>query len=149
MVLYVRELDPAEKVTLQRWMASKERELGHRARVILLSSEGYRVPEIADALGAHPANLRKWLHRFNENGCHGLVSVRSGGAKPRFTEEQKARIVDLARQRPRDLGLGFSSWTLHKLAEAARERSIVDTISHEYVRQILRDAACSYKHSAR
>ena len=144
MVLYVRELEATEKTKLQDWVASEEPELGHRARVVLLSAEGYRIPEIADVLGAHPANLRKWLHRFNEKGCPGLVTVRSGGAKPRFTEEQKARIVALAAKRPRDLGLAFSSWTLHKLARAACEREIVDTISHEYVRQILRDANCSY-----
>jgi transposase len=144
MVLYVRELDPRERATLRGWLSSDEQELGHRARVILLSAEGYRIPEIADSLDAHPANLRKWVHRFNDRGCQGLVTVRSGGAKPRITAAQKARIVALARQRPRDLGLPFSAWTLHKLATAATERGIVDRISHEYVRQILRAANCSH-----
>jgi len=138
MVLYVRELASEERQELERWASGESAELCHRARVILLSAEGRRVPEIADLLGAHPANLRKWLHRFNAVGCHGLVTVRAGGAKPRITEAQKKRIADLARRAPRDLGLNFSNWTLHKLADQAAKRHIVDQISHEYVRQILK-----------
>jgi transposase len=144
MVLYVRELRKEEVRRLRGWVNGPDKTLEHRARVVLLSSEGYRVPEIAHILEAHPANLRKWVHRFNEQGCRGLVTVRSGGAKPRFTQEQKARIVSLARTKPRDLGLNYTSWTLHKLAEQARARAIVDQISHECVRQILKDAQCSY-----
>ena len=148
MVLYVRELEDAEVRRLEGWSDGADRNLRHRARLVLLSAQGYRVPEIADLLGAHPANLRKWIHRFNKRGCTGLVTVRSGGAKPRFTEEQRARIISLARTRPRDLGLNYTSWTLHKLAEQARARRIVDQISHECVRQILKSADCSYHYRA-
>ncbi|MBN1400133.1 MAG: helix-turn-helix domain containing protein [Anaerolineae bacterium] len=144
MVLYVRELRHEEVRRLRVWISGSDQALEHRARLVLLSAEGYRIPEIAHILDAHPANLRKWIHRFNEHGCRGLVTVRSGGAKPRFTREQKARIVSLAKTRPRELGLNYTSWTLHKLAEQARARDIVDQISHECVRQILRDADCSY-----
>lgn len=148
MVLYVRELAPEEKKRLDEWVRSANEDLEHRARIVLLSAQGYRVPEIAEILEAHPANLRKWIHRFNEQSYRGLMTVRAGGAKPRFTKAQKERIVALARSRPRDLGLNFSSWTLHKLAEQAEERSIVDRISHEYVRQILMTANCSYRQTA-
>jgi transposase len=145
MVLYAREVSEAEQERLNEWVAGNDPELKHRARVILLSLEGYRVPEIGEMLGAHPANLRKWVHRFNEKGCRGLISTRSGGAKPRFTSEQKQRIVALAGTRPRDLGLNFTKWTLHRLAEQAEKQKIVDRISHEYVRQILLSANCSYR----
>ena len=74
----------------------------------------------------------------HDEGCQGLITVRSGGAKPRFTEAQKRRIADLAKRPPRELGLNFSNWTLHRLAEQAAKRHIVDQISHEYVRQILK-----------
>jgi transposase len=117
----------------------------HRAKVVLLSREGYRVPEIGTLVGAHPANLRKWIRRFNERGCDGLKTVRSGGRKRRFSSRQRAQIVELAMKRPRDLGLRFSRWTLHKLAEQASARGLVDRISHECVRQILQDAECDYR----
>ncbi len=145
MVLYARELSDTEKALLKNWADGHQPDLKHRARVILLSMEGYRIPEIGEMTGAHPANLRKWIHRFNQVGCPGLVSTRSGGAKPRFTEEQKKRIVALAQTRPRELGLNFTKWTLHRLAEQAEKQQIVDRISHEYVRQILLLADYSYR----
>lgn len=145
MVLYTRELATPEREQLQRWLESDDPDLKHRARVILLSTDGYRIPEIGEMVRAHPANLRKWIHRFNQTGCLGLVSTRSGGAKPRFTDDQKKRIVALAQKRPRDLGLNFTKWTLHRLAEQAEKQQIVDRISHEYVRQILLAADCAYR----
>ena len=147
MVLYVRELDRSEQEQLQQWLTLGDAQLRRRARLVLLSAQGYRIPEIARIVGAHPANLRKWIHRFNEKNCKGLLSVRSGGAKPHFSEAQKRRIIALAQRPPRELGLNFTSWTLHKLAEQAERREIVEQISHEYVRQILKGANCSYKHS--
>ena len=145
MVLFVRELTPQEKTWLVEKRAGNHDDLVHRARIILLSSQGYRVPEIADMLASHPANLRKWIHRFNAQGCEGLVTVRSGGAKPRITPKQRSQIVSLARTQPRSLGLNFTSWTLHKLARQAVARRIVPRISHEAVRQILHDAGCDYR----
>jgi transposase len=145
MVLYARELGDTEVAQLRQWLGGGDAELKHRAQVILLSSEGYRIPEIGEMVESHPANLRKWIHRFNVEGCRGLVSTRSGGAKPRFTEEQKLRIISLAQTRPRELGLNFTKWTLHRLAEQAEKQQIVDRISHEYVRQILLAAECSYR----
>ncbi len=145
MVLYARERSENEEEQLRQWLEGNDSDLKHRARVVLLSAEGYRIPEIGEIVHAHPANLRKWIHRFNRDGCRGLVSTRSGGAKPRFTEEQKRRIVALAQMRPRELGLNFTKWTLHRLAEQAEKQQIVDRISHEYVRQILLSADCAYR----
>lgn len=145
MVVYARELAAEEEKQLRNWVVSDDAELKRRARLILLSSQGYRIPEIGPMLNAHPANLRKWIHRFNEEGCAGLTTKRSGGPKPRFSERQKEQIVALAQSRPRDLGLPFTRWTLHRLAEEAKKRHIVDSISHERVRQILLTEGCQYK----
>lgn len=145
MVLYVRKMLAEEERQLQEWVASDDTELSRRARLILLSSQGYRIPEIGPMLEAHPANLRKWIHRFNEDGCEGLTTKRSGGPKPRFSRKQKEQIIALAQTPPRELGLPFTRWTLHRLAEEAQKRQIVQAISHERVRQILLDANCAYK----
>lgn len=145
MALYVRDLTPAEVELLKGWKNGEEKDLKHRSTVILLSGEGYRIPEISKIVKAHPTNLRKWVHRFNQLGPDGLVSPRSGGPPPRFTEEQKDQIAELAQQNPRELGLNFSRWTLHKLANQAAERGLVDNISHEYVRQILKARELDYR----
>ena len=145
MALYVRDLTKVEEEQLQHWVRCDDPSMKHRARVVLLSSRGYRVPEIGTLVEAHPANLRKWIHRFNERGCDGLRTVHSGGPRQRFSAQQRAEIVELSQMNPRDLGLNFSRWTLHKLAQQAARRDIVDTISHECVRQILKAAHCEYK----
>lgn len=145
MALYVRDLTDEEKEQLEDWRQGNDKDLKHRSRVILLSAEGYRIPEISGIVKAHPTNLRKWIHRFNDCGSDGLISPRSGGPPPRFTEEQKDQIAELASQSPRGMGLNFSRWTLHKLAEQASKRDIVDSISHEYVRQILKVKDVDYR----
>ena len=145
MALYVRALTEVEEQQLRHWAQGDDPAMNHRAQVILYSSQGYSVPEIGPLVGAHPANLRKWLHRFNERGCDGLCTVHSGGPRLRFSQRQRAEIVRLAQVRPRELGLNFSRWTLHKLAQQAQKRGIVNRISHECVRQILRYARCDYK----
>ena len=147
MALYVRELEEGEEKQLREWQAGEDRELKHRATVVLLSRQGYRVPEISRRVQAHPTNLRKWIHRFNQCGVRGLITPRSGGPAPRFTAEQKAQIVALSQKGPRELRLPFSRWTLHKLAEQAVKQGIVPTISHEYVRQILKEAKSDYRNS--
>jgi transposase len=145
MALYVRDLSKTELEQLHYWARCDDASMKHRARVVLLSSEGYRVPEIGAMLEAHPANLRKWIHRFNQRGCEGLRTVHSGGPRQRFSPEQRAQIVRLSQTNPRDLELSFSRWTLHKLAHQAARRGIVDSISHECVRQILKAANCEYR----
>jgi transposase len=147
MALYVRRLTEAEEKQLQSWLTCNDPAMKHRSRVVLLSSQGYRVPEIGSLVKAHPANLRKWIHRFNERGCEGLRTVHSGGPRQRFSLQQREEIVQLARKKPRDLGLHFTRWTLHKLARQAAKRGVVDRISHECVRQILRSAQCDYRTS--
>jgi len=147
MVLYVRELTEGEEKQLQSWSRCNDPVMRHRAQVILLSSQGYRVPEMVSLVESHPANLRKWLHRFNERGCEGLRTVHSGGPRRRFSAQQRVEIVRLAEMKPRALGLNYTRWTLHKLAQQAAKRGIVDGISHECVRLILREADCDHKRS--
>lgn len=140
MALYVHELSEAEEMQLKAWLSGNDATMKHRAEIILLSSQGYRVPEIGSLVSSHPANLRKWIHRFNEHSCEGLRTKRVIGSRLRFSAQQRLQIVQLAQTRPRELGLSFTRWTLHRLAQQAARRGIVDRISHECVRQILQEA---------
>ena len=140
MALYVRKITEAEEKQLKGWSDGDDLELKHRAELVLFSSQGYRVPEIGTLMHSHPANLRKWIHRFNRGGCDGLRTVHSGGPHVRISSQQRSAIVNLASVRPREIGLNFTRWTLHRLAQQAVKKGIVDRISHEYVRQILMQA---------
>ena len=43
-----------------------------RARIILLSTQGYLMREIASALGCHEKTASRWIGRFNRLGMAGL-----------------------------------------------------------------------------
>lgn len=68
-----------------------------------------------------------------------LARVR-GRSTSKFQEPVREKIVQLAQSPPRSVNLPVNRWTLHLLAEYAAECGIVSsTISHETVRQILRE----------
>src|SRR5262245_64184768 len=52
-----------------------------RARIVVSSWDGMRVPAIAERLGCHPETVRRRLHRFNAEGIDGLGDrpVLAGG----------------------------------------------------------------------
>jgi transposase len=119
-----------------------------RARIILLSAQGYTVPQISAEVGLHPINVRKWIHRFNAVGPSGLQSGKSPGRPPRFTVEQKRTIVELAKADPQKLGLPFRRWSLQRLRDYLIRTGIVEAISAETIRQIIRSNGDGHEESA-
>ena len=70
---FLRLLSDDERNMLYDMMEDDE-ESSYRAKIILLKDEGYTVPEIRRATNHHDINIRKWLHRFNEQGVDGIMS---------------------------------------------------------------------------
>ena len=88
MALYTRKLKLQERKTLEAHLNAPEEDLPvHRLQIIMLSAAGKRVPEISEEVNLHPINVRKWIHRFNEQGLDGLRSGKSPGRPPVFSEE--------------------------------------------------------------
>src|SRR5437588_9472408 len=71
-----------------------------RARMIAGSWEGKRTTTIAAELGCHPQTVRERITRFNAEGTDGLGDRPGAGRKPRLTEEERGRIIALARADP-------------------------------------------------
>ena len=63
-----------EKNLLYRMFEDKE--YGYRAKIILLNDEGYTVPQIRKITNHHDNNIRKWIHRFNQQGIDGIISKK-------------------------------------------------------------------------
>lgn len=139
--LFVRQLIEKEREALQRGSESPNKEEATRATVILLSSEGKTAAEISQAIGFHPSNVKKWIRKFNREGLEGIIVKKRGplgGPRPKFTLDQIDRILELSQTAPSSLGYGFKQWTPQKLAVVAKEKGIVEGISHVTIRQILR-----------
>lgn len=149
MAIYVRGLREHEQKRLWEWAQHRSNaNMWKRAYIILLSAQGYTVPQISLQVGLHPINVRKWIHRFNRYGLSGLQSGKSPGRPPRFTDKQKQTIVQLAQVSPSYLGLPFHRWSLQRLREYLIRSGVVDTISAETIRQILRSAEDGHQASA-
>lgn len=138
MALYVRNLTIEDQRRLENMQRlGSDSEVAKRASIVLLSARRKRVHEISAAVGLHPINVRKWIHRFNRYGVDGLFPRRSPGRPRLFDEEQRQAIVELATAEPDDLGLEFSAWSLQRLRSQLIRRGIMEEISAETIRQEL------------
>ena len=146
MTLYVRTLSEKERTHLASMIAqSRPETLGTHAHIVLLSGQGYNSAEIASLVGRHPASVRKWIHRFNEQGISSLTDAPSPGRKRSFTEEQAQEIIEIALTEPRALGQPYSRWSLHRLTHYLIDTGVVETISHDTVWRTLRARGISFR----
>src|SRR5687768_15185501 len=88
---------------------------------------------------------REVLHNFNDDGFDSLYPRYSGGRPPTFTLPQRQEIKKIALGRPVDHGLPFSTWSLAKLADYLVAEGVVDDISHEGLRVLLREEGVSFQ----
>ena len=146
---FLRLLTDDERNTLHDMMQWEDKESGYRAKIILLKDDGFAVPEIRRATNHHDANIRKWIHRFNEKGIQGIASKTHRHRPIKVTAEIEKQIVDMATKNPREgYGLPFSTWSLRTLAGyISKERNLVDTISHTEIRNILLKHGIRYRQS--
>jgi transposase len=115
-----------------------------RAQMVLLSAQGMDVPMIATVTFTSPDRVRDVVHNFNADGFDSLQPKYAGGRPPKFTMAQRQEIKKTALSRPADHGLPFSTWSLSKLADFLVAEGVVDDISHEGLRTLLREGGVSF-----
>jgi transposase len=116
-----------------------------RAQMVLLSAQGMPVAKIAEVSFTSPDRVRDVLHNFTVDGFDSLYPRYAGGRPPQFDLKQRARIKQIALSRPQDHDLPFSVWSLSKLADFLVAEGVVDDISHEGLRALLRDEDVSFQ----
>jgi len=139
MAIHVRPLTAEEITTLQR-IASEDganQERAQRAKAILLSHEGWYVPQIARQLGRHAHTVRAWVRIFNSQGFAGLEARQRPGRRPSYTPEQCRKVAELATTDPRSLGLPFSTWSLSTLREHLIRTGLTPPVGRETLRRML------------
>ena len=113
--------------------------------MVLLSAQGMDVAGIAKVTFTSPDRVRDVLHNFNADGFDSLAPKYGGGRPPKFTLGQRQQIKKVALARPTDHGLPFSTWSLPKLADFLVAEEVVDDISHEGLRVLLREEGVSFQ----
>ena len=116
-----------------------------RAQLVLLSAQRMPVAKIAEVTFTSPDRVRDVLHNFNADGFDSLYPRYAGGRPPKFTLPQRQQIKQIALSRPADHDLPFSAWSLSKLADFLVAEGVVDDISHEGLRLLLRDEDVSFQ----
>ena len=112
---------------------------------MLWSAQGMDVPQIAPLAFTSEDRVREVIRNFNEDGFGSLYPKYAGGRPPVFDAGQRAEIKRVALGRPTDYGLPFSTWSLTKLGEHLVAKGVVDDISHEGLRLLLREEGVSFQ----
>src|SRR5437879_6479828 len=116
-----------------------------RAQIVLWSAQRMDVPAIARIAFTSEDRVRAVIHNFNEDGFDSLAPKYAGGRPPSFTLPERRAIKKIALSRPTDHDLPFSTWSLAKLADFLVAERVVDDISHEGLRVLLREEGVSFQ----
>ncbi|WUT07953.1 helix-turn-helix domain-containing protein [Streptomyces sp. NBC_00704] len=85
--------------------------------------------------------VRDVLHNVNADGFDSLYPKYKGGRPKTFTLPERREIKKIAESKPVEHGLPFSTWSLAKPADFLVAEGVVDHISHEGLRILLREEA--------
>ena len=139
---YIVRLVPQERLELKA-MIKKGRAAAYKIRHanILLKADadaGWTDKRIADAFGCHYRTVENVRKRFVLEGLETALNRKKQcrpSVEPKLDGEKEAKLIAVACSAPPE---GRRRWALRLLADRLVELHIVDTISHETVRQTLK-----------
>lgn len=141
--IYIVDLTQEERKYLLDFIRSGKhsaREL-NRARILLHADEGKTDSEISEALHTGTSTVQRTRQRFVEGNVEGALNERARpGGQRKLDEKGEALLETLAHSKPPE---GRSRWTLHLLADRLVQLKVVDSLSHETVRQALKKSGSS------
>ena len=116
-----------------------------RAQILLkadVNGPAWTDAQIAEAFGCHQQTVYNVRKRFRERGCLPALErkpQRQPSRLPKLDGQGEARLIALCCSDPPE---GFSRWTLQRLADKLVELQVVESISAEGIRQILKKTPC-------
>ena len=136
-----------EYLELQTRARTIQAQTVNRARILLLKADGARIDDIADKVGMNRKSVMLCIRKYQDGGIdNALFDAPGRGRNAEITDDEKAWIINIACQKPIDLGYAAETWTralltkhINKVAEAAGHTRL-STISQSKVRTILEEA---------
>ncbi|MFL6053960.1 MAG: IS630 family transposase [Actinoallomurus sp.] len=113
--------------------------------MVLLSARGMPVTKIAEVTFTGTDRVRDVIHNFNADGFDSLYPKYKGRRPKKFTLAERREIKKIAKSKPAEHGLPFSTWSLAKPADFPVAEGVVDDISHEGLRVLLREEGVSFQ----
>ena len=112
-----------------------------RARILLKTDEGWTAPKVAQALDVSEGTVFRLKRRFAEDGLEGALKDRVQANRYRKLDEKaEAHLIALACSPAPE---GHDHWELRLLADRMVELGVVESLSHESVRQHLKKTPLS------
>ena len=133
------DLNDQDKVWLQQLSVSRSESVArvHRAQILLRYSQGQTVSAIAAALHTNRPKVERCIGRALEMGIRGALKDLPGRSRPvSMTDEDKAWVVSLACQKPKDLGDAQELWTTRLLAKHIQKHCLA--AGHPSLRKLVR-----------
>jgi transposase len=149
---YVRSFTEAESAAIKVGLKSGNSFILRRSQVLLFSSEGFSLGEIAAKVGYSHESVRMVIRRFEEEGLNVLKQGKRGPKKTEkaISQENAEKLKDLLRRSPREFQKDSSLWTLALLAEVSYEEKLsTRKVSDETIRTTLKEFGVNWKRAKR
>jgi hypothetical protein len=146
---YLVELAPEERQHLTHLISSGKRSARSltRARILLQADQAggpaWPDAQIAEALGCGHRTVERVRQRFVEHGFDAALTHKAQerpSVAPKLDGAGEARLIALACSQPPD---GRDGWTLQLLANKLVELRVVEAVSYETVRRVLKKTRSS------
>src|SRR5437870_8998706 len=116
---------------------TKEARVFRRAQAVREVVKGQRLQTVSDTLHFTYSALRKWVHRFANQGIQGLGDRPRPGRPTKVTCELEQNLNRIVDQDPLEHGSLHSQWSCRELATVlARETGV--QLGRESVRGVLK-----------
>jgi transposase len=109
-------------------LLSGRHRVGYRLVMILLSQRDWPAAAIAELLGCDPATVRRWIHRYNQDGAAGLAD-RPRPGRPRVGSPRLGERIRRLLTRP-------GAWTIPRLYQQLGRPAMSLRTLHRRVREV-------------
>lgn len=117
-----------------------------RARILLYKAESVSFDDIAARLNISKRTVRLCISKYNDGGIDSaLFDAERSGRPIEISDDARAWLINLACQRPADLGYAQELWTLANLHRHVQKQAEeagfprLSTITKSYVQKLLKD----------
>ena len=137
-------LTAPERQALQAFVSSGKKQAREitRARLLLLADEGKKDPEIMALLGLSRPTVCSVRKKYAEQSYGQILDMLPDAPRQgRPTKVESGVEAKISMIACSDAPEGAARWTLHMIADQLVKLEIIDSISHESVRQALKKTA--------
>jgi putative transposase len=130
-------LSVSERRTLERLRHDDNRAAVFRnATIILQSAEGRSKAALSQALGCSVSTIDRVRRAYLREQAAGLLPVPPPGRPSRATPEFRAALAEAVQTPPQDLGYGFTTWSVARLAAHLKKATKIG-FSDDQLRRLL------------